>query len=512
LLLAAACLLPFLNKPFLIDDPHFLKMARQILQHPLHPMDFDICWNLVDYCVKAYNLTPGNSLLGYVLVPTVISGSKEWMAHLTQLVFVAVAIVFMTSLVLRLGWGKNHATAGALLLVVLPPFLPMASTAMPDVLATAVALVAIERLVAWTQCRRWHQGLLAAIAIGMAGIARAHLALLVPLSAFFLLESLHPLEVLRQARRDWSLWAPVLGGGLILCAAILATREHGLAIDPPTLFSGLQTIPRNLRSYLFYLCLPLPLAAAWAANRWKTGPRRLAFMLCAAIAVGAVLPGKLSSFLAALGFCVLADLLFEAWKSRNQLALFCLLWLLIPLPIVYYGHLPIKYLLPCMPAVILICFTLAKALPPRIVQGAGILLISGAALYSVLILRSDAELAELGRSAMFELIGPHAAKGETVWYANEFSAYWYASMAGGKLYMVGASDPKPGDLLAVGIREGSKMLTHFPKRTLLKTVSHKYLFGRTMWQGVGLYTNIAGNLLWGFGDSENDRYELWRIE
>ena len=55
-------------------------------------------------------------------------------------------------------------------------------------------------------------------------------------------------------------------------------------------------------------------------------------------------------------------------------------------------------------------------------------------------------------------------------------------------------------------------LTHFPKRTLVQTLTHKYRFGRTMFEGIGLYTNIDGNWLWGFGDSEADRYELWRIE
>src|SRR5215469_1835069 len=72
LLLATACLLPFLNKAFLIDDPHFLAMAQQILKSPLHPMNFDICWNTLPYCAKAYDLTPGNSLMGYALVPTVL--------------------------------------------------------------------------------------------------------------------------------------------------------------------------------------------------------------------------------------------------------------------------------------------------------------------------------------------------------------------------------------------------------------------------------------------------------
>ena len=175
LLLATACLLPFLNKAFLIDDPWFLAMARQILKHPLHPTDFDICWNVTDYCMKVYTLSSANTLMGYALVPTVLGGSAEWMAHVTQLVFAWVAVVAMSSLVLRFGWSRGHAIAGALLLVAVPPFLPMASTAMPDVLATAMGLVAMERLAAWKAQRKWHQGAAAGIALGLAGIARAHL-------------------------------------------------------------------------------------------------------------------------------------------------------------------------------------------------------------------------------------------------------------------------------------------------------------------------------------------------
>src|ERR1700689_8475 len=144
LLLATVCLLPYLN-----DDSFFLAQAQQIVKHPMHPMDFDICWDNSLNCEKAYVLTPGNALLGYVLVPTVLTGAHEWTAHLTQLVLVWIAIIAMTSLIFRFGWNRWHATAGALLLVVLPPFLHMASTAMPDILATAVALVAMERLAAW---------------------------------------------------------------------------------------------------------------------------------------------------------------------------------------------------------------------------------------------------------------------------------------------------------------------------------------------------------------------------
>lgn len=514
LLLATACLLPFLNKAFVIDDPHFLNMARQILKHPLHPMDYTICWNVVDYCTKAYNLMPGNILMGYALVPTVLGGSAGWMAHVTQLVFAWVAVVAMSSLVLRFGWSRGHAIAGALLLVAIPPFLPMASTAMPDVLATVVGLIAMERLAAWKAQGKWHQGAAAAIALGLAGIARPHLTLLLPLGAFFLIESTNPREILLQVRQKLWLWTPVLAGGFILFAMILATRERGLgALDPSPLFSGRQNIFRNLRSYLLYFCFPLPLAACWAASRWYTGPRRIAYVLFAAASIGMLVPGRRTGFLAGIGLCVLADLLFEAWKKRDQPGLFLMLWLLIPLPIVYYGHLPIKYLLPCMPALILTCFRLGVFVPARIARATSVLLIVGATIFSVLILRSDAEFAEFGRVSMDRLIRPHVAAGEKVWFGGQAWSYWYAPLAGAELFVLGTSQPKAGDLLAVGIREGAWMtLAYFPKRTLVQTLAHKYRFGRTMFEGIGFYTNREGNWLWGFGDSEQDRYELWRIE
>ncbi len=169
---------------------------------------------------KPTNLTPGNALMGYVLVPTVLAGAHEWMAHLTQLVLVWIAVVAMTSLIFRFGWDRWHATAGALLLVAIPPFLPMASTAMPDILATAVALVAMERLAAWKAEQKWSQGAAAAIALGLAGYARSHLALLLPLAAFFLLESVKPREILGQIRRKFWLWTPVFAGCGLLLAII----------------------------------------------------------------------------------------------------------------------------------------------------------------------------------------------------------------------------------------------------------------------------------------------------
>jgi hypothetical protein len=515
LLLASVCLLPFLNKAFINDDPWFLTMAQQIVRHPMHPMDFGICWAFSVNCLRAGDALFGQEAQGYVLVPTVLGGAHEWMAHLTQLALVWIAVLAMTSLVFRFGWNRLHAIAGALILVAIAPFLPMASTAMPDILATALALVAMERLAAWKAEQKGSQGVAAAIALALAAYARPHLVLLLPLAAFFLLDSIQPREIVSQIRRKLWLWTPVVAGTVLLLAIIAATHEHNLTVDsPPSVYTGTKYIRNNLRSYLMYFVFPLPLAVCWIANRLKTG-RPLIVIIFTGLAVAQLLRHGLVASLAIVGFGLLADLLFEALRKRDHTALFLLLWILIPLPVVYYIQLPMKYLVPCLPAIILLCFRLMEGFSYRVARAAAVALIVASTGYSLLILRSDAEYAEFGRDAMFRLIQPHVTAGERVWFGEQYSAYWYAPLAGAKLTFPGGPQPKSGDLLVVGRFENEdRSLALFPHRTLVGEVTHKYRFGRTMGAGIGLYSNIGmeGDWLWGFGDSPNDRYELWRID
>jgi uncharacterized membrane protein YhaH (DUF805 family) len=515
LLLATVCLVPFLNKPFLNDDPFFLTQARQIVQHPLHPMDFTICYDSGLGCAKAYAQTPGDALMGYVLVPTILTGAHEWTAHLTQLVFVWIAIVAMTSLIFRFGWDRWHATAGALLLVAIAPFMPMASTVMPDILGTTLAILAMERLAAWKAEQKWRQCAYAAIALGLAGFARPHLALLLPLAAFYLLDSADPREVMAQFRRRFWMWTPVLAGGGLLLAVIAITRENNLAINPPASVRGIQYIARNLRTYLVYFAFPFPLAACWLASRLKARLWRAPVILAAATAlIGILHPDHpLFSFLALVGLGMGLDLLFVGLDKKDHNDLFLLLWILIPLPIVYYITFSSKYCLPCIPAVILLCFRRMKPFPIRFSRAAAIAVIAASTVYSVLILRSDDEFARFGRDAMYALIQPHVAAGEKVWYGTESCSYWYAPLAGATKVLPDGPQPMPGDFLVLDRLEGGYPdWIHISHRTLVATITHKYRFGRTMGAGVGLYNNGSGFWMWGFGVDKNDRFELWRID
>ena len=112
-----------------------------------------------------------------------------------------------------------------------------------------------------------------------------------------------------------------------------------------------------------------------------------------------------------------------------------------------------KYLVPCIPAVVFLCFRLMKSLPLRLARIAAVATIV-ATRYSLLILRSDAEFAAFGRDAMYHLISPQVAAGEKVWFGGQYWSYWYAPLAGAKLTYPGGPQPKPGDLLVVELFAG----------------------------------------------------------
>jgi hypothetical protein len=67
--LAVICLIPYLNKAYLIDDPLFLLTARQILHDPLRPLAFEVCWVGNETCAWAYEMASGTVLGAYFLAP-----------------------------------------------------------------------------------------------------------------------------------------------------------------------------------------------------------------------------------------------------------------------------------------------------------------------------------------------------------------------------------------------------------------------------------------------------------
>jgi hypothetical protein len=132
--------------------------------------------------------------------------------------------------------------------------------------------------------------------------------------------------------------------------------------------------------------------------------------------------------------------------------------------------------------------------------------------FSLLLLRADADFADYGRRAAADLVAPHVAAGETVWYGGIWGFYWYAREAGGRVSKPGGPGPKPGDLLAVGLMEGGAMTRdRFPNRELIDSRSYDSPHGRTMGYGAGLYSNAFGDSPWVWNPKATNDFELWRI-
>jgi hypothetical protein len=165
LLLAALVLSPFFGKAFTIDDSLFLRQAEQAIADPWHPTAFDIVWTEKPVPLRMSAIMASGPTMAYVLVPTVLAGGAEWVAHVTQLLLLAAGLVATASLGRRLGLDMRAARSAALLLAAAPAVLAMASTAMPDIPAMSMAAVGLERLVAWRDSRRWIVGVTAVAAL-----------------------------------------------------------------------------------------------------------------------------------------------------------------------------------------------------------------------------------------------------------------------------------------------------------------------------------------------------------
>jgi hypothetical protein len=520
MLLGTALLLPFLHKAYTIDDPPFLLEARQILKTPLEPWSFPICWNGNLVCLAQAGSSGANvreGLMGYVLVPVILAGGAEWLAHLIQIIFVCWAVAGTVALALRLGYVGAQACAAGLLVVAIPPLLSMANTAMPDVLVLGLMLTGIERLLAWKEERRWHQAALAGIALGLAPYARPHVALFLPIAALWLFDELGIRKALAQLQREILLWSPILIAGLVLVAVNYATRLRGVASGTAIDAIDAGNLPINLIAYFHYLAFPIPLAVVWLlAHRRKAlllvVPPLIPTAFAYFMVPGMTLVKELQVAAVLYGMVALAHILFGYLLRRDRIGTLLGLWLLIPLSTGVYLHLPLKYMVPVLPAAVLLVLRAvptAQSKRAQLAYGTIVLLCS---CYSLLLLRADLDFADYARRAAAELIAPRVAAGEKVWYGGEWGFYWYAEKAGATVANSEGAGPRPGELLAVGLMEGGDvMLKHFPNRELVDSRSYDSPHGRTMGYGAGLYSNRFGLLPWRWNPRATNTYELWRI-
>lgn len=507
LILSAACLLPYLNKAFLIDDPFFLLQAQQIRKAPLHPMALDICWVEDARCGPVAQYMPA-FLMPYYLLPVANGENPEWLAHLMQIIALWCGIAATMSLAFRFGFGIFAACAAGLLLAATPPVLAMASTAMPDILAMSLGVIGIERLVAWKEDGRVFNGVGSAFALGLAPMARLHLVFLWPIAAVLLRDDGRVFDVWSWFALPKRRWIPLIAAAFVSIAALALTHEPGYGMKPTHMFLMPANAVYNLLSYLSDWMVSIPLGVAWLVLR----NRNLRFWL---FPIGmSLLLLRLRWFLlsAGLGAVVLIDILLWSFQSRDQRRIACYLWLMLPLVALPYIQFPVKYLVPCAPAAALVIADILPAFRWRMTALCGIVAVG--TVFGSMVLHSDYQLAEMGRHAAERLVAPRVASGHRVWFASQWGLYWYALKAGGQVLR--ANDvPARGDYLVRGEMEGwSETLGRLPPAVRVETFTVGGPGGRTMSRKdhAGLYDNGYGYLMWAWGTGEWNHYELWQFQ
>ena len=517
--LAALLLLPFLNTPFTIDDPLYLREAGQVLTDPLHPQAFNIVWS-TDLSLRASQILPGGILVPYLLIPTALAYYAEWVGHLTQLLLLLAAIYATARIAVRLGLNRRQATVAAFLTAACPAVLGMANTVMPDIPAMLFTVLGLERIIAWrdTLNKQWHQALLSTLWLTCAALTRTHTLIALAPACVFLLDGITPNEIRSSLKRFPTRFLPVLLTPIFffLANAITADPEPGgenILLTMTKLPGGISLVIENGCAFLAHWLLIIPLTIPWIVLRRA----HIQKFLLAGLLAASVLSLRVGwvAFPAIASLLVLLDILRDAIERRDRVQFALWLWLLLAAPVVFYIQLPSKYLLPSVPAAVILIVRLIPEASRATVRWTLPAIAVTEVILGVLILLGVRDLAQTQRQAVETLVRPHISMGEHVWIAGHWGFQWYAEDAGAQPVTRRPPLPQPGDIIVVSQADYPLFAKQWTSRTVLEEVPYTGNgIGRIMdlSAGAGFFSSRFGYLPWAPGAGQAMRFEVWKVE
>jgi hypothetical protein len=508
ILLASLLLLPFLNKPFTIDDPLFLGAAQHALADPAHPADFEQVWNAGDR-LRLSQYMVGGTLPAYVLAPVAALGSREWVAHLYQWLFLCAFLLACVSVARRIGCDGRQATLVGLLVGSNPVTLAMSATSMPDLMAVTFGTFGIDRVLAYRELRRPLAGVLAALLLAAAVLCRASTVPLLVVAVLMLMTA------------DWkraaaSLW-PVAAALALAAAGALVARDAagaGTLAGSFQSLTALRNVPRNLVSFLAFQALTGPLLVYWMLTRGRWTAAVVAALVIGGVALSRLPFANLHEYAvpAILGLCFVAAFLDLVRPLPYAWPIF--IWLgagLVALPYVYMGA---KYLLPGVPAAALLIVLHAAREPQRRYPLTVAILIALGWISGAMIIVGDATLAGSGRAEAAREVPRVLRGGNDMWAGGQWSFLGYAQRAGAHALGNQPPYPRPGDYVLISRLGYYGKFEQLPlDRDLLYSTSDNrcgiFVLNRSL--HAGFFSNRFGYLPFAIGCAELDRYDMYRV-
>lgn len=456
--LALAIGLPFLNKPFHIDDTVVLAVAEQITRQPLNPFGGKINW--FGDPKPIFEETTNPPLLSYYLAPIVARfGFSEVPLHLAMLVFLIILAVSAAWLSKRFSGGSLWPIA----FIMLSPAVVVSTNVMRDVPVAALSAAAVAMFVAGADSRRWSLALAGSLLAGLAILTKYSAAALVPVLA------LYPLL---QRRGRYALF-PIAALAML---AIWCAHNHLFYGRPHIAYLMAERrgdLPWSDRFYAALVvmgaCMFLaPALFADAARRWPGG---------ALLAASAIMAGGLALYGArvhnqgpvgwqyslwlttgaALAFLALAPGLLAAPRALSRDAaepadiLFLTVWAgaVVSFSVFFTMFQAVRHIIPAIPPLVLLAFRLLTAPRPRWLAALLGLLLALQAVLAFVVAAADYEYADTYRRFAREARSRFARTNEQVWFSGNWGWQRHALSAGFRLIAEHGPPPPPGAIVLV---------------------------------------------------------------
>jgi len=531
-----ACLLPFVGKPFHIDDPVYLWVARHIQSHPLDFYGFTANWHGAVQGMAEINKNPPLASF-FLAAAAALVGWSEAALHTAMLIPAVALVLGVQALSHRLappGTG-SAARLVALLLLTLPVFVVSATSLMADVPAAALWCWAVVLWLRGLEERRLGWLLASAVLVTACALTKyVGIALILLLAAYALVRErrvgpwvlalLLPIALLA----GYDFWMRELYGVAPLTG--VASYAAGYRAD------GVAPALRGLvgLSFLGGGFLGLTLLVPWLWG-WRAALGWLAML-------GLVILG--CSRLGSAGTLALRDETGTRWLLVCQLALFAWaglhllglavrdglrhrdagswllgLWLvgIFVFAAVLNWTTNARSLLPAVPAAALL---VARGLAARraVVGSWGrVARISALALGLAIawaVAWADLRHAQSARAAAHELMARHRPEQGAVWFLGSWGFQYYMETQGATRLDLQDAELLPGDVVIVATNNSTGGMV--PPGILVLRERAEFPLGRWITVlsaplGAGFYSDIWGPLPFALGDVPPDVYLVGEV-
>jgi hypothetical protein len=526
-----AALVPFLGKPFNVDDPLFVWLGQHLQAHPIDFYRFPVNWD--GEAEPMYAVTKNPPLAGYVVAGAAAAfGFREWALHAVFLVPALAAVLGTYAIASRL---CRHPFEAALLAGTAPVFLVCATSVMCDVTSLAFFTWALAAWLAGIERERRRLLVLSGFLAAAAALTKyfgasvillcfvsgwlTHrrlgawcLPLLIPLAALGAYEALTFAAYGRPLFTDAAGYAAA-GGEIGKPSAVLRTAI-GLAFLGACFVSAIFYSPFLWSRWVMAGAAALLAVCAWFLDgelRSSTGATQ-AVPLPAATALQTLLAGSAGAGLLAAGA-------LDSLRTRDPGGRLLALWLFGTFVFAAFLNWTTngRSILPLVPAAaILLVRRLELRFPapsPRRLAALRLAFVPGLAV-ALVVTWADARWAGAIRDEAQRLLARHHTGAQPLRFDGHWGFQYYLERGGARPLDVSRDVLRAGELIAVADNNVPRLPTGGPLELVetIEAAEPAWVSTHSWRTGAGFYASAFGPLPYAFGRREPDRYRVYRVQ